>query len=445
MNPPLPHLPRPAPRTGRPRARQRGNVLMVTLLIALLVGFGLASYLQLAGQQNRSTLRSEQWNYAMAISEAGIEEALTHLYHASLANLGSQGWTLSSNAYVKQRSLNDGYYRVAISNVNPPVIYSSGYVFAPLSTNYLPARTVRLTTQSNGMFRRGMVAKGRIDLSGNNIRTDSFDSADPAYSTGGRYDAAKARDHGDVATNSGLINSFVVGNANIYGRAATGPGGSVSVGPNGAVGSAAWQNAGHKGIEPGYVTDDMNVAFPDVAVPFTGGAAVPASGSFGGTNYTYLLGSGNYQLSSLSLSAKNKVLVNGHAVLYVTGNLSLSGQSQILINTNASLNLYVGGASASLSGNGVMNHNANSTNFFYWGLPSNTSLSLSGNAAFTGVIYAPNAAFTLGGGGSSTYDFVGASVTGSVDMNGHFNFHYDENLGRIGPNSGFVIASWNEI
>jgi len=29
-------------------------------------------------------------------------------------------------------------------------------------------------------------------------------------------------------------------------------------------------------------------------------------------------------------------------------------------------------------------------------------------------------------------------------MNGHFNFHFDENLARIGPGRGYIPVSWNE-
>ena len=71
-------------------------------------------------------------------------------------------------------------------------------------------------------------------------------------------------------------------------------------------------------------------------------------------------------------------------------------------------------------------------------------MSFRGNAAFTGAIYAPQAAFSLGGGGNDAYDFVGASVTKTVKMNGHFNFHYDENLRRIGPSRGFLPTRWME-
>src|SRR5882672_783086 len=60
-------------------------------------------------------------------------------------------------------------------------------------------------------------------------------------------------------------------------------------------------------------------------------------------------------------------------------------------------------------------------------------LSLSGNGQFTGAIYAPNADLSLGGGGNEVWDFVGSSVTRSVTLNGHYNFHYDEQLEKSGP------------
>jgi arabinogalactan endo-1,4-beta-galactosidase len=51
---------------------------------------------------------------------------------------------------------------------------------------------------------------------------------------------------------------------------------------------------------------------------------------------------------------------------------------------------------------------------------------------------------TLGGGGNDKKDFIGASVTKSVKMNGHFNFHYDEYLRTIGPGRGYIPIAWAE-
>lgn len=429
-----------------PRPSACGSALLVVLITTGIIGMALASYLALISQQNLSVMRSQSWNSAMPLLEAGVEEALTHVNVNAITNLGVDNWALSGNTYVRKRTMDPGYYAVAISNVNPPIVYASGYVRSPTSTNYLPPRVVMVRTLRDAMFGRGMVAKGTIDMSGNNVKSDSFDSKDPAYSTNGRYDANKTKDNGDVATNSGLINSLSVGNANIFGHASTGPGGSISVGSNGGVGSRAWQAAGNHGIQPGWSSDDMNAAFPDVKVPFSGGSS-PSGGNVGGTNYEYILGTGNYVLSDLELKGNDKyLLVTGNAQLYVSGSVSMSGQGTIIIApNNASLKMYVGGPSASLSGNGVMNGSGDATKFYLYGLSSLTSLSFSGNAAFVGAIYAPSAAFSLGGGGNTTTDFIGSSVTGSVKLNGHFNFHYDENLSREGPSRGFIVASWDEL
>jgi hypothetical protein len=145
------------------------------------------------------------------------------------------------------------------------------------------------------------------------------------------------------------------------------------------------------------------------------------------------------------MSGNKKMIVTGDAVLYIPGDVTISGSAFIEIAPGASLQLYVGGATAQLGGNGVLSSNAKAESFTYFGLPSNQSLFLGGNAQFVGCIYAPNAAFTLGGGGNNTIDFIGASVTKSVQMNGHFNFHYDEALGTLGPKTSYTITSWNEI
>jgi hypothetical protein len=79
-----------------------------------------------------------------------------------------------------------------------------------------------------------------------------------------------------------------------------------------------------------------------------------------------------------------------------------------------------------------MNLNQDASKYSIYGLPSCTSISLSGNAAFTGTIYAPGADLSLNGGGNNVYDCVGAVVVNNAYFHGHFNFHYDEWLGRNG-------------
>lgn len=415
--------------------RHEGGTLVVTLLTMSVISLVAASYLSLISSTNTSTIRSMAWNNAVPVLEAGIEEAMAHLNKNGSGSLAVDGWSAASGGYVKsfQIGTNGSYVSTTITpSGTTPVIESKGYVRVPLKTSTYVTRTVRVNTKRDALYSKGLVAKGQINLNGNNIRVDSFDSQDSAYSTNGQYDAAKYKENGDVATNSQLVNSLNVGNADIYGNVSTGPGGSVAVGSQGFV--------------TGTVSDDMNVSFPDVTAP-TGSMSTPASGTVNGTSYTYVLSSGTYVINGdLSLSGNNqRILVTGEAVLYVTGNVTMSGQSYIQVGSSGSLKMYVAGASSSIGGQGVMNSTGNASKFAYYGLPTNTSVSFSGNAAFTGTIYAPSAALTLGGGGNNTYDFVGSAIASTATMNGHYNFHYDEMLGRTGASRGYVATSWNEL
>ena len=81
-----------------------------------------------------------------------------------------------------------------------------------------------------------------------------------------------------------------------------------------------------------------------------------------------VIGAGNWQMPTLSMSGQNQAIVTGAAVLYVTGSISLSGQSSITIAPGGSLKLYCNG-SASLTGQGVANTTGSATNFFFYGMP----------------------------------------------------------------------------
>ena len=157
--------------------------------------------------------------------------------------------------------------------------------------------------------------------------------------------------------------------------------------------------------------------------------------------YDYILHDGDYKLANLTGS----VFVQGRARLYVTDDINITGQDSITLGSGGGLKLYASAPTVSIAGQGVVNDGGNAMDFAYFGLPSNTKLNFTGNSSFTGTIYAPSAAFKLGGGGIDTFDFIGASVTKTVDMNGHYNFHYDENLGRVALARGYVIKSWVEI
>jgi hypothetical protein len=423
----------------------QGSVLLVAMGITFVLGLGLASYLTLAHWQHASIVRSQAWNAALALAEAGVDEALAQLNPAALLfdtniNRGANGWSLGSDGryHAPRRTLPDGYYDVAISADTYPIICSTGYVTIP-ALSATVSRAVRVTTGTSGIFRGGMAARVNVDLKGNKIATDSFDSIDPNYSTGGLYDPAKRKANGDIACTEGLIN---VQNADVRGTLYTGPGGGYTIGPQGTVGDLTWPVAG--GMQDGHYKNDFNMDFPAVLPPFQT-AIQPAEATLNGTNYTWGLGDGNYLYDgSPDIKTGDKIRVTGRAIVYVTGDFIMQGGSSIIIDPGASLRLYVGGDTTQITS---LNNAGNCANFTYFGLPANTSVTISADAVLLGMIYAPNAELTLNGSADpkNPTDFQGACAVNNIKMNGHFNFHFDENLRRAGPIRGYQITSWTEI
>jgi len=465
-----------------------GSVLATTMVITFVIGATLASFLLLTQHQTFANARSQSWNQTMAVSEAGVEDALQLInkYNSDSTKLpdwiltaAADGWVHdpANNVYSATRTIGSpvqAIYRVFVTNSNPtaPAIRSEGFLIYDYEFNHNPAsvasvgttsggfqkarlnRNVVVQTRRDALWALAMLADKQIDFKGKNIHTDSFDSADPNASdwaggaTFGTYNKSKRKDNGDVASNYDILDTINSGNATIMGHVSTGPGGTVAIGPNGSVGSKSWVEAGTTGVETGYVSDDMNVRLTPVSLPSSTWLPLPDAGKkgaiIGGKSYRHVItGSGDYTASTLGGSVY--VQSNVNARVYISDSVSLTSSEEIRIDARAQrLTVYMGGSQFKLGGSGIANQTGNAGAFLYFGLPSNTAIDFGGNAAFVGAIYAPQAEFTLGGGGNDTFDFIGASVTKSVKMNGHYNFHYDENLANIGPSRGFVPTAWAE-
>jgi len=414
---------------------------MVTLFMVCLMGFFIFAYLYLARAQRTLETRSQGWNAALALAEAGAEEALAQLNPGATAqavNRSANGWGAAVGGLYGpiSRTLSDvGSYSVAVTTDAFPIIYATGYVSVP----YLPAtisRGIRVVTTNTALLTAAMATVYNIDLKGNNVGTDSFNSSSSTLSSNGYYFPGRTSTNGDIASISGLVN---VGNGDVNGSVLLGPTATDSISKNGVV--------------TGGVSNDFNVDFESVVVPSATWLSVGSTNlSINGMSYKYVfpdlpIASGGvttyYTISGLNGSLY--VGTNQNVTLLLTGDAS-PGDIRVA-GTGASsgkLTIYMDGSSFTLSGADTVD-SGNAANLAYYGTTNNSAISFSGNASFTGTIYAPQADFSLGGGGGNPYDFVGASVTRSVTMNGHFNFHFDENLLTAGPKKGYVARSWSEL
>ena len=402
-----------------------GSVLLSTLVIALLVGIVVGALLFVARQQNYFAYRSNVWCSEIPIAEAGIEEAMAHINSRATMGWAVNGWSLSGSNFVKTRVMGDDYFYTAISTTRPPTIISVGYGRIPKQTNYMN-RTVLVQTRSrvNGL---GVISKTTTTIVGSAF-INSFDSSDPLYSTGGLYDPTKPKDGAIVATTSGLRPAIDTGGGEIFGYAATGPGGTAV----GNVGSGTYL-ASSGGIQTDHFRDDFNMAIPDVTEPYSGGLPLPPI-ALG----IYVLPTGDYiSGTALTLNGGNTILITGKVRLYFKADFTIAGGGELRIAPGASLEIYLG-AAGKFGGNGIVNGTLTAENCAIYGLPTCTTLDYNGGSGFIGTVYAPSADAKFAGSSDASGSFVANSFTTSGGM----NIHYDEALGRKG--AVFQISSWRE-
>jgi hypothetical protein len=423
--------------------REQGNTLVLTLVMILTIGTVLASYLGLIGSRYRVTVRSQAWNTTMPVLEAGIEEALTHLQD-DLNNPGANGWQLRTisgqQVYSKQRTFTDGsYFLVNIYNATPgasntPYVYSTGFVPSPLSSSSFISRTAKVVGTNQPLFTFAIGAVSTIQMNGNGLASDSFNSSNPALSTNGQYDPSKTSTNGSVASVYGPVD---FGNHSIAGSLDLGASATSTVSSSQVSGS---------------INNDFNVSFPDVVLPTTSwipeattlvGGITIAGITVGGTPTYDFTTSGDYYISGSSdiqVEPGVTVRVRVDATTFNPSNIHILSTNGI----SGTLIVYQVSGSASMSGN-VTVDSGRARNFYYYGLPGVTSITYGGNSSFIGVVYAPEANLTLNGGGSNN-GLIGASITKSINaMNGHYNFHFDEDLLSAGPSRAFVVTSWKEL
>lgn len=407
------------------KSSDQGSALVITMTLGVILLVIVGSYLRLLGTQKNLVLRSESWNASLTMAEAGVEEALTQL-NSGATNLSANGWGGSGSVFGPvARSLEGGSYSVIISNSSAlkPVIYATGSATVPVSGDRI-SRTVKISVLKQVLSNLPLGTRQNINMNGNGVAVDSYDSSNPLLSTGGLFDPNKTSTNGNVASMGGVVN---IGNHTING--------------NLYLGSTATY-PGNKNNVTGTIYTDANVDFPDVTLPWPAGTPPPAAPlSLGIHSFT---NSGYYTVSDqLPIVVQPGVTVTLNVVTGVTytpvgvqinGGTTNSGTANIYLN---------GPASLTISGNTAINTGGRPQNLRYYGLPSLTSITFSGNSTFVGVIYAPAASVSLNGGGNNT-GLIGSLIVNDLTMNGHYDIHYDESLGTNGP-AIYVIQSWQEL
>jgi hypothetical protein len=426
---------------GRPQ-RQQGKILIFCVFTMAAIGMVLVSYLKLSSTHQLLVARSQNWNAALPVAEAGIEEAMTQINWNRGLNLASLGWTVAGSGYTKTRHLDsNGFYTVSIQPSGTHfLITSTGRQRTPPGTNYV-ARTIEAeATRTNMIFTKALIAKKHI-RAGHGTLIDSFDSTDSKYSSGGVYTASKRKDNASIAATSSKHNAVRVDKTKIYGMGSTSPQGTFEFKNGAALGDTKWVDGSNAGGQSGKIDDDFTYDFPLVKAPWTSGGLPPAGGDYKGTDYQYILTSGNWQLGKVDLSKPVIVTSNSTAVLYVTGDFK--ADQDIIIEKGAKLILYMAGHKFEVAGKKIEVdvNKGNATQFQYYGLESNKEVRIKKNGNLTGVIYAPHAKVKIEG----TDDVVGCVVGKCVHFKHDGQMHFDEAINKLGTVMDlYALSSWKE-
>ena len=474
---------------------ETGGVLIAALLTIAVISMLAATTLLRVGERHATTYQSLSWNEAMASAETGADFALKSMnaslsdpalawaawtpndattfpktYTPALPGHSGEGNTKVFATVVVDNSLTDSdgrkWFRVRSTGVAElPLRSVSGIEAAVRDENgvknhlgilrksrfqtdltggalRLPqvARTIELMAAPVGVrpYVRALTMKDAISMSGS-AYTDSFDSSDPASSTGGVYDPAKRLSRGSVASNaSGTVSTL--GNCHVYGDASS----------KGGV-------LGGTGNVHGTVSDKFQTAIPDVAKPvWSTIAASPATVNNPPAPVTLTGGPAgaavNYKLSDLNVSnGANPVVLAPHAPgvesyinIWVTGNTSISGTGFIQQMPGVHVNIYCE-QDVTVSGGGIQNQTSQAANMQIFGVTpasGTKNLTVSAGTDFIGVLNAPAFVMTLSGSAA----FIGAAIGNSITLNSTGGFHYDEHLSTLatGDPTSYQFASWVE-
>lgn len=385
---------------------QRGSVFLfaiVILTVILILGASLIERAQntvyRASVENRAVK-------AFHLAEAGVHKSIWELNQPN-------GWLTYAGESGLQ--LPGGFVDISITPVpadrgvftNHLTLITTGYLPGPAGAMRYPC-TIRVIGYKDPRYFEYAVFGEEQVIVGNGtvvVMTDSYTSDDGAY--GGANLSAEA----DIGTNSTAADAVkILPQGEVFG--------DISVGAGAAAPELCVDN---KGTVTGTITalEAPNLLPSITSIP-------PGVTELGDVwldaTQELVLDEGSYHMTDLDLFGNARVTCNGKVVLYIDESTDA-----------ASPDIRIGG-------DGIVNTSQIPANLIVYCLDDVVSVTIGGNAAFYGGLYAPNADISLNSG-----EVYGALVGKTVSLNGATaSLHYDEAL-RDHSNPNALMRSWEVL
>lgn len=425
-----------------------GFVILVSLVITMVVGIIAVGLVGLTVQEYRLSLRSSGYLKALHAAESGVNLACEEFARQAAAGGSLTGF--STNGVLTNASgvaVSSYSASAAPSGSDRYVITSTGLVSLAGATIQRAIRVTVQKTKDTPSFKYGILSASALEIGGSAL-FDSFDSTDPAKSTNGQYDPAKAGACATLATLSSLV-SDKKNKAAFEGSGAALVKGNVAVAPGGEI-----KLTGSARIT-GTQTYNTSQTISDIVVPFSMAPSGTINvGPWPNQAQTLTVsGSQDMSVQSLKVTASGILTIRGSGKLriYVDGETTVSGSGELRIVPSPStaelkVEIYAND-DVSISGSGMVNDTYRAGNCAIWGTANCTGVSMTGNAAYIGTIYAPYATVDLRGSSVAIGAFLGASV----QFGGATQYHIDESLissvSSSSSSSGkpYQLVSWVEL
>lgn len=394
----------------RASRREKGSVLVWAVLVMLLLLINGGALLSLGLKSRTFQAQSSSNIVARCAADNGLVKAMYDIEQLILAGtFNDNNLPEVTNATVAGTNGTFSYTVMATSG---------NYTIKAIGTSNQAQRTVQAVVELTSPFEFSVFSKENIILR-NSVTLDWYnnDSDDENMKIGTNSIVNAAVD---------LMNSITIN-------------GDVSVGVNGDPAQVIKEGIGITITGDTYAQATEN-ALPSVEVPpwlknSTSGGTI--------TSDKTITTSGKYD--EINIGNSNKIQIEGHVELYVTGNVTLGNSCEIEVSnlTPSSLTLYFGGDFEAQVSSTLNNLNQTPSNMKLYGLDTCTSVRFHNRTEFYGVIYAPTADIIM----DNSADIYGSFIGKSIDFKNSVNVHYDASLRDvIKPDSltTLKVKRWQE-
>lgn len=470
MNSPAPIPSRAAPPF---RSRDKGSLIITTMLIAVVLGLGLTSYIALSRNSLRMAQRTFYLNDATNLAEAGIEQAMYSFQLMSSGTSAATAWTgwtpTGTGLNDAKRTLTFNRSQNAVGTVK---IFVNGYngsdsdpyviaqaTITPFDGTPPVVKVIQINIGKNAYWTNGLVGVNSLTVTGNTTQTGNI--VMKSYNSL----ASSATVHAKFTTDSQLtsLSSLVVKDSSLT---VASPNSTISISGDLYRGTNITSTPSTVTVSGNTYTDYIGV-FPSPTQPLgtasssskrrtrTSGAGITYNTGYSSTlpnssdtinsnDSTYYYYWSNRDITDLAISTGKTVIIVG------TNNtkINLNGSSDVItVGANSTLTMYI---------DGNINIASRSTLTADWAgalkvyTTNTTTSTINANSTVYAGIYAPNATLTFVGNTTATANYsttlgqadgrtlVGAFVGKNVTATNKVRLVWDsalltENLGRIWP------------